>query len=79
MIMEYEAPDGKKTKHSLPGNMAWVMARAVAQHRYGQVVLFGKYGSALFHRDGSGVVTWNEKSTCPSKVEEFADNCTVCI
>ena len=74
-----QSPSDRNRVTWLPSEIAWYAARGIACDTHHAVILYGQFGTARFHHDGSGFVEWNEQSTRPGLSERFAADTIVCI
>lgn len=77
--MKLTAPSGDITEVRLPVGVAFAAARGIIRDTHFDVELHGFYGVATFHADGSGEVTWGERSLEPGTVTGFGENTSVAL
>lgn len=73
--IETEDCRGRKRVIWAPVHLAWIVARAIAEHSYDEPKLTGARGSAVFERDGSSVVRWNQTG----EIVRYSRNTTAAI
>jgi len=73
------SPSDRNLRFSVPTQLAWTIAQAIAAKTHYACVLHGVYGMARFRIDGSGFVEWNSNSTMPGRTTEFGERTTVCV
>ena len=74
-----QTPSGRNQVVQIHIGLAWAAARGIARDTHCAVILYGKYGTARFHADGSGIVEWNDLSTLPGEKTKFSPATLVCI
>lgn len=53
-----ESPIGKTSKFTVPYAVAWITARAIAQHSHNEVCMSGEHATAKFNSDGTCEMTY---------------------